>query len=69
MSLRSIHIVFIVASIVLAVMTAVWGVLMFTSERGGTGHLLFGAGSLLSAALLSAYVVKFVRKTREIGME
>ncbi len=69
MSLRAIHIVFIVASIVLAAMVTVWGVVMFTSERGSTGHLLFAAGSAVSAALMSAYAVRFVRKTRELGIE
>ena len=69
MSLRAIHIVFIVASILLAVLMTVWGVAMFASERGGTGHLLFAVGSLCSAVLMAVYGVKFVRKTRELGIE
>ena len=69
MSLRAIHIVFIVASIVLAILVTAWGVVMFTSGRGGTGHLLFATGSALSAVLMSFYAVGFVRKTRELGIE
>ena len=69
MSLRSIHLVFIAASIILAVLVAIWGVGMYTSGRGSVGHAVFAAGSLLSAGGLAAYLVAFVRKTREIGME
>ena len=69
MTLRAIHIVFIVASIVLAAIVTTWGVMMFTSGRGGGGHLLFAAGSALSAVLMTGYAIKFVQKTREIGME
>ena len=69
MSLRSIHLVFITASIVLAVLVAVWGVGMYTSGRGSVGHAVFAAGSLVSAVGLGVYMVAFVRKTRAIGME
>ena len=37
MSLRSIHLVFIAASILLAALTTWWGVAMFTTGRGGSG--------------------------------
>ena len=69
MSLRSIHLIFIAASIILAVLVAVWGVGMYTSGRGSIGHAVFAAGSLLSGGGMAAYLVAFVRKTREIGME
>ena len=69
MSLRSIHLVFITASIVLAVLVAVWGLGMYTSGRGSVGHVVFAAGSLVSAVGLGFYMVAFVRKTRAIGME
>ena len=68
MSLRAIHLVFIVASILLAAFTTFWGVAMFMSERGGAGHLAFAAGSLCAVVGMAVYAVKFVRKTREIGM-
>ncbi len=69
MSLRVIHLVFIASSIMLAVMVTVWGIGMYTSGRGSVGHLAFSGGALLSAVALGVYMVKFVRKTREIGME
>ena len=69
MSLRSIHVVFITASIVLAVLVVVWGVGMYTSGRGSVGHVVFAAGSLLSAVGLGVYLAAFIRKTRAIGME
>ena len=68
-SLRVIHLVFIGSSIVLAVLVTVWGIGMYASGRGSVGHLAFSGGALLSAAALSIYMVMFVRKTREIGME
>ncbi len=68
-SLRGVHLVFIAASIGLAVMVSVWGTGMYISERGSWGHLAFAAGSLLSAVAMGIYLVLFIRKTREIGME
>ena len=39
MSLRGIHLVFITASIALAVMVTLWGVAMYVSDRGTWGTL------------------------------
>ena len=69
MSLRSIHLVFIAASIALALMVALWGVGMYMSDRGSWGHLAFSFGSLVSGLGMSVYLVAFVKKTREIGLE
>ena len=68
MSLRAIHLVFIAASILLAAFTTFWGVAMFMTERGSVGHLAFAGGSLCAVVGMALYAVKFVRKTREIGM-
>ena len=68
MSLRAIHLVFIVASILLAAFMTFWGVAMFMSDRGSAGHLVFAGGSLCAVVGMALYAVKFVRKTREIGM-
>lgn len=68
MSLRAIHLVFIVASMLLAAFTTFWGVAMFLTERGAPGHLAFAAGSFCTLVGMAIYAVKFVRKTREIGM-
>ena len=68
MSLRAIHLVFIAASILLAAFTTVWGTLMFLSERGAFGHLAFAVISFAAVAGMLIYAVRFVRKTRAIGM-
>ena len=68
MSLRAIHLVFIAASILLAAFMAFWGVAMFLTERGVAWHLTFAAGSFCAVVGMAVYAVKFVRKTREIGM-
>lgn len=68
MSLRAIHLVFIAASILLAAFMTFWGAAMFLSERGGAGYLAFAAGSLCATAAMGIYAVRFVRKTRAIGM-
>ena len=69
MSLRGFHIVFIVASIALTLMMAVWGGVTWGSPRGTGWHLVTAVGSLATGGLLSAYAVRFVRKTREIGLK
>ena len=69
MSLRGFHVVFIAASIGLAVMVSVWGTGMFTSGQGTWGHLAFAIGSLITAVVLCIYLAIFMRKAREIGME
>jgi hypothetical protein len=70
MSLRSIHLVFIGASITLTGLVALWGIAIFVSDRGGSwGYLAYAGGSLVSGLMMSVYLVMFVRKTRRIGME
>ena len=69
MSLRAVHILFIVASVLLALFMGGWGVVMFRSTTGSGGHLATGIVSLLMAAGLSVYAVGFVRKTRRAGIE
>ena len=68
MSLRNIHIVFIVVSILLTLFTTFWGITTFQSDRGETGHLLFAIGSLCTALGMAVYAVQFIRKTRELGI-
>ena len=68
MSLRNIHIVFIVVSILLTLFTTFWGITTFPRDRGETGHLLFAIGSLCVALGMSVYAVRFIKKTRELGI-
>ena len=69
MSLRAVHVLFIVASILLAIFMGVWGIVAFRSPLGSSGHLATGLVSCLVAMGLSLYAVSFVRKTRRIGIE
>ena len=68
MSLRAFHVVFVVASIALTLMMAVWGGVNYGSDRGTVWHLITSVGSVVTAGVLAVYVVKFVRKTRELGL-
>ena len=68
MSLRSIHLVFIIASILLMLFVTLWGTGMYMSDDGTWGHLAFALGSLASGVGMAAYLSFFVRKTRQIGM-
>ena len=68
MSLRAFHIVFVIASIGLTLMMAVWGGVTYGSDRGTVWHLVTAVGSMLAAGLLSVYTVRFIRKTREMGL-
>ena len=68
MSLRNIHIVFIVVSILLTLFTTFWGITTFQSAPGATGHRLFAIGSLCVALGMSVYAVRFIKKTRELGI-
>ena len=68
MSLRAFHILFIVASIGLTLMMAGWGGVTWGTVRGTGWHLVTAFGGLVAAGLLSVYAVRFVRKTREMGL-
>jgi hypothetical protein len=67
MSLRAFHLLFIIASILLSLMMAVWGGTTYGTDRGTAWHLVTVVGALLTAGLLTVYIVKFIRKTRELG--
>ena len=69
MSLKGVHILFIVFSIALALMMSVWALRMYSSPLGSAGHLSVAVLSLVSAAALVLYAVKFVRKTRRMGLQ
>ncbi len=69
MSLRSFHLVFIVASVMLSLMMAVWGGVTYGTVRGTGWHLVTALGALVVAGLLAVYLVKFVQKTRELGLD
>ena len=69
MSLRSFHLVFIVASVMLSLMMAAWGGVTYGTVRGTDWHLVTAIGALGVASLLAVYLVKFIQKTRELGLD
>ncbi len=69
MSLKNIHILFIVLSIALTVMMGVWAAGRYASPTGSVGYLVTAALSLLAGAALTFYAVKFVQKARRIGLQ
>ncbi len=69
MSLKNIHILFIVLSIALTVMMGVWAAGMYALPTGSAGYLVTAALSLLASAALTVYAVKFVQKARRIGLQ
>jgi len=68
MSLKGVHLLFIVASITLAAVMGVWGIWMYMSGRGSMGHVALSGLSFVLGAALTVYAVQFVRKSREIGL-
>ena len=66
MSLKAFHIVFVAASIVLALMFGVWS-LMSYFEGGPVRDLIFGIGSLVVGVGLVFYGKYVLRKLKDIS--
>ena len=66
MSLKSFHIVFIVAAGALALLFGLWGIDDWRTN-GITSSLWLGIGSLIVGACLVPYGIWFLRKTRKVG--
>jgi hypothetical protein len=67
MSLKAFHIVFIIASILLAFLFSAWALASYFRGDGPVLHLIFGIGSLLSGMVLIAYSKYFLRKLKDIS--
>ena len=65
MSLATFHIVFILASLLLALFAGAWGVSPYAAD-GSVVALTFGVLSLLAAPVLAIYGVKVRAKLREL---
>lgn len=65
MSLRAFHIIFIIATIVLSLYVALWGIREFTAERS-LGALGMAILFLATAVALMIYGKKAVAKFREL---
>ena len=66
MSLKAFHLVFIVASILLAVGLAVWGFVTYFSHGGWT-YLVAGIGSMAAAVGLVFYERYFLKKLKDVS--
>ena len=66
MSLKALHVVFIVASIVLALGFGAWSLNEF-AHGGARGHLWFGIGSLIVGVLLIVYGKAMLKKLKDIS--
>jgi len=66
MSLKAFHIIFVTASILLALLFGVWS-LMGYFQGGTVGDLLFGIGSLVVAVALVFYERYALKKLKNIS--
>jgi hypothetical protein len=66
MSLKALHIVFIVASIVLAFGFGAWSLNAY-KEEGSRSNLWFGIGSILAGVGLIFYCRAVLRKMKDIS--
>jgi hypothetical protein len=67
MSLKAFHIVFIVASTLLAIGFGVSSLRQYLSPEGARADLLYGVGSALAAIALLVYGRYFLKKLRDIS--
>ena len=67
MSLKAFHLVFIIASILLALGFGAWSLVNYFSQQGGTWYLAAGIGSLLAAVGLVFYERYFLKKTKNVS--
>ena len=63
MSLKAFHVAFIVLAILLAVWVAVWG---FT-VAGGTWEPMMGGASVLVGIGLVVYLMRFLKKMKDVS--
>jgi hypothetical protein len=67
MSLKAFHIVFIVASILLAAGFGTWSIMNYFAPGGRLSDLLVGIGSAVVAVALVCYERYFLKKTKDIS--
>jgi hypothetical protein len=67
MSLKAIHIVFIVSATFLCFGVGFYGVRSFLAPGGGVGDLAFGVGSFAVGLALVYYGKLFLKKLKHIG--
>lgn len=68
MSLKYMHVLFIVLSVAMAIWLTAWAFRAYVDPTGQGWHLALAVLSFLAAFTLSVYAVEFVRKARRIGL-
>jgi hypothetical protein len=66
MSLKAFHLVFLVASVLLAFGFGAWSLRQYAATSGAL-ELAFGLGSLLAGLALLAYLRYFLKKLKDIS--
>jgi hypothetical protein len=67
MSLKAFHLVFIIASILLAVGFAVWLLMTYFQDHAGVSYLIAGIGSALAAVALVIYQKYCLKKLKNVS--
>jgi hypothetical protein len=67
MSLKAIHIIFILASSIMTLFFGVWSWRKYFGPEGGVAHLVYGILSIAALAGLLAYGRYFMRKLKHIS--
>jgi hypothetical protein len=67
MSLKALHIVFILASMFLCVVFGAWAVLNFEAQGGGALAVMYVAGSAAGLVALLVYGAYFLKKLRNVS--
>lgn len=67
MSLKAFHLIFIIASIILAAGFAAWSLVNYFSAQAGVWYLVAGIGSALAAVGLVFYEIYFLRKLKNVS--
>ena len=66
LSLKTLHIVFIIASTLITFGMGVWGVVQYSAE-GRMDYLLMGILCLISGVALLVYGIRFLQKLKHIS--
>jgi hypothetical protein len=67
MSLKAFHLVFIVASILLAVGFSAWSFMTYFQDHAGVWYLVSGVGSAISAVALVIYQKYCLKKLKNVS--
>ena len=67
MSLKAFHVIFITASVIMAVGCAVWGFKSYFSPDGRVLDLIFGVFSVIGAIALVVYERFFLKKLKGVS--